>query len=107
MKRNPFLFVTGIFVTAGLAFVLPIILGNQDEPISDEELEAFRKESFSLAEEQLSSAKDQFFILSYKVDEITLHEGEPVAATVTAYTFFGIPYAIVDTDQESAGVRLR
>ncbi|QPC46495.1 hypothetical protein [Mangrovibacillus cuniculi] len=87
MKRKLLLFALGLVTITGLAFVVPSTLSNQDEPLDNQDIEKFRKESFTLAEEQLSSAKDQFFILSYKVDEITLHEGKPVAATVTAYTF--------------------
>ncbi|TQR19723.1 hypothetical protein [Psychrobacillus vulpis] len=57
---------------------------------------------FNLTNDSIKSSIDQMLIVSYEIDSIEAEDDELISSVVIAYTLFGIPYAEVVTNKDSA-----
>ena len=95
--------VFALLVVGSLAFIPPYLLQTNPEDFREEDQQIVL-DALSITDLTLENALERFIILSYGV---SLQDDSPYTAEVVAYTVFGIPYAVVETNEQGAYVKTR
>ncbi|MGE6488564.1 hypothetical protein [Paenisporosarcina sp. NPDC076898] len=88
-----------------LAFIPPYLLKTnvEDFKVEDRQLVS---DALSITNLTLDNAVERLIIISYGVS-LNEQDEPPVTAEVVAYTFFGIPYAVIEANEKGASVKTR
>lgn len=86
-----------------LAFIPPQLLKTNIDNIDHKQ---FAEDAISITDQTLQTGIEHLLTISYGIT-ITEEKGQPISAEVVAYTFFGIPFAVVVADKDGAYVKKR
>ena len=92
-----------LLVIGSLAFIPPYLLQTNPEDFGVEEQQVVL-DALSNTDLTLENALERLIILSYGV---SLQGDSQYTAEVVAYTVFGIPYAVVETNEKGVFVKTR